>query len=76
MLGKLQHAGADIEIGEDWISLDMHGRRPRAVDVETSPYPGFPTDMQAQFMAMNAVAQGTSTIRENIFENRFDLGHL
>jgi len=49
----------------------MHGARPKATDVETSPYPGFPTDMQAQFMAMNAVADGTSTIRENIFENRF-----
>jgi UDP-N-acetylglucosamine 1-carboxyvinyltransferase len=71
VLEKLQHAGADIETGDDWISLDMHGRRPRAVDVETSPYPGFPTDMQAQFMAMNAVAEGTSSIRENIFENRF-----
>jgi UDP-N-acetylglucosamine 1-carboxyvinyltransferase len=71
VLEKLQHAGAVIETGEDWISLDMHGKRPRAVDVETTPYPGFPTDMQAQFMAMNAVAEGTSTIRENIFENRF-----
>ncbi|MEQ9451469.1 MAG: UDP-N-acetylglucosamine 1-carboxyvinyltransferase [Pseudomonadales bacterium] len=71
VLEKLQQAGALIETGPDWISLDMQGRRPRAVDIETSPYPGFPTDMQAQFMALNAVAEGTSTIRENIFENRF-----
>jgi UDP-N-acetylglucosamine 1-carboxyvinyltransferase len=71
VLEKLQLAGASIECGADWIELDMHGRRPRAVDIETSPYPGFPTDMQAQFMALNAVASGTATIRENIFENRF-----
>ncbi|MEM7081009.1 MAG: UDP-N-acetylglucosamine 1-carboxyvinyltransferase [Pseudomonadota bacterium] len=71
VLEKLQQAGADIGHGDDWIQLDMHGARPHAVDIETSPYPGFPTDMQAQFMAMNTVAQGTSTIRENIFENRF-----
>lgn len=71
VLEKLQHAGADISVGEDWIALDMGGGRPIAVDIETSPYPGFPTDMQAQFMAMNAIAVGTSTIRENIFENRF-----
>ena len=71
VLEKLQHAGADVQTGDDWISLDMHDRRPVAVDIETSPYPGFPTDMQAQFMAMNAVAEGTSSIRENIFENRF-----
>ena len=71
VLEKLQQAGADITTGEDWIELDMHGARPKAVDIETTPYPGFPTDMQAQFMAMNAVAEGTSTIVENIFENRF-----
>lgn len=71
VLDKLRQAGAEIECGADWVELDMHGRRPQAVDVETSPYPGFPTDMQAQFMALNAVAEGTSTIRENIFENRF-----
>ncbi|HBK19028.1 MAG TPA: UDP-N-acetylglucosamine 1-carboxyvinyltransferase, partial [Gammaproteobacteria bacterium] len=59
-------AGNDNKIG--W---DMGGARRRAVDIETSPYPGFPTDVQAQFMAMNAVAEGTSTIKENIFENRF-----
>ena len=71
VLEKLQMAGADIVVDGSNIKLDMAGRRPTAVDVETSPYPGFPTDMQAQIMAMNAVAEGTSTIRENIFENRF-----
>ncbi len=71
VLEKLSAAGAEITDDGDALSLDMGGRRPRAVDIETSPYPGFPTDMQAQFMAMNAVADGTSTIRENIFENRF-----
>ena len=71
VLEKLQHAGASLTTGDDWIELDMRGERPQAIDIETSPYPGFPTDMQAQFMAMNAVAEGTSTIRENIFENRF-----
>jgi len=68
---KLQEAGASIEIGDDWIELDMRGRRPRAVDIETSPYPGFPTDMQAQFCALNAIAEGVGTVTETIFENRF-----
>ncbi|MFP4251620.1 MAG: UDP-N-acetylglucosamine 1-carboxyvinyltransferase [Guyparkeria sp.] len=71
VLAKLEKAGAEIEVGEDWIRLDMHGRRPRAVDIRTAPHPGFPTDMQAQFVAMNAVAEGTSTVVETIFENRF-----
>jgi UDP-N-acetylglucosamine 1-carboxyvinyltransferase len=71
VLDKLREAGGDIEVGEDWISLDMHGRRPRSVDVHTAPYPAFPTDMQAQFTALNAVAQGVGTITENVFENRF-----
>ena len=71
MLEKLQQVGATIDVGTDWVALDMRGRRPTAVDIETSPYPGFPTDMQAQFMALNAVAIGTATIRETIFENRF-----
>lgn len=71
VLEKLSQAGAQISTGEDWIELDMHGKCPLAVDIETSPYPGFPTDMQAQFMALNTVAEGTSSIRENIFENRF-----
>jgi len=71
VIGKLREAGAKIETGEDWISLDMEGRRPKAVDVHTAPYPAFPTDMQAQFTALNAVAEGTSTITETVFENRF-----
>ena len=71
VLSKLSESGAQIETGEDWISLDMQGRRPRAVDVHTAPYPAFPTDMQAQFTALNAVAQGVGTITETVFENRF-----
>ena len=71
VLIKLAEAGADITTGEDWIELDMHGKRPRSVDVRTAPYPAFPTDMQAQFCAMNAVAEGIGTITETIFENRF-----
>jgi UDP-N-acetylglucosamine 1-carboxyvinyltransferase len=71
VLDKLREAGADIRTGKDWVELDMHGRRPRAVDIETAVYPGMPTDMQAQFLAMNAVADGDSTIVETIFENRF-----
>ncbi len=71
VIAKLREAGAEIELGEDWIRLDMQGRRPRAVDVHTMPYPAFPTDMQAQFTAMNAVAEGVSTITETVFENRF-----
>ena len=71
MLCKFEEAGASLKIGEDWVNLDMHGARPLAVDISTAPYPGFATDMQAQFMAVNAVAEGTSTIVENIFENRF-----
>ena len=71
VLDKLHQAGADIQVGDNWIELDMGGRRAKAVDIETSPYPGFPTDMQAQFMTLNAIAEGTATITENIFENRF-----
>jgi UDP-N-acetylglucosamine 1-carboxyvinyltransferase len=67
---KLEEAGADITMGEDWIALDMHGKRPKAVSLRTAPYPAFPTDMQSQFMAMNAVADGVSHITETIFENR------
>lgn len=68
---KLQEAGAEISTGNDFIEIDMHGRRPSAVDIRTTPYPGFPTDMQAQFCALNAVADGVGTIKETIFENRF-----
>ncbi len=71
VLHKLREAGAGIEVGEDWISLDMGGRRPRAVDVHTAPYPAFPTDMQAQFTALNAIAEGVGTVTETVFENRF-----
>ena len=67
---KLEEAGADIAHGDDWITLDMHGKRPKAVSLKTAPYPAFPTDMQSQFMAMNAVAEGVSHITETIFENR------
>jgi UDP-N-acetylglucosamine 1-carboxyvinyltransferase len=71
VLGKLEQAGAKLETGEDWIHLDMEGRRPKAVNITTAPYPSFPTDMQAQFMALNALAEGSATVVENIFENRF-----
>ncbi len=71
VLSKLQEAGAEITTGEDWIALDMHGKRPKAVSVRTAPYPAFPTDMQAQFIALNALAEGTGTVIETIFENRF-----
>jgi UDP-N-acetylglucosamine 1-carboxyvinyltransferase len=71
VLDKLRESGAEITVGDDWIELDMHGARPRAVDIETAVYPGFPTDMQAQYLAMNAVAEGDSRITETIFENRF-----
>ena len=71
VLDKLTAAGATIETGADWIALDMHGKRPRAVNIHTTPYPGFPTDMQAQFMAMNCIAEGVGTVVETVFENRF-----
>jgi UDP-N-acetylglucosamine 1-carboxyvinyltransferase len=71
VLQKLAEAGATITRGADWIELDMHGRRPAAVDIKTAPYPAFPTDMQAQFCALNSVADGAATITETIFENRF-----
>jgi UDP-N-acetylglucosamine 1-carboxyvinyltransferase len=68
---KLREAGAKVGIGDNWIEVDMRGRRPRSVDVRTAPYPAFPTDMQAQFAALNTVAEGVGTIIETIFENRF-----
>ena len=71
VLIKLSEAGAQIETGDDWISLDMQGKRPSSVDIRTSPYPAFPTDMQAQFCALDAVADGVGTITETVFENRF-----
>ncbi|HEC75377.1 MAG TPA: UDP-N-acetylglucosamine 1-carboxyvinyltransferase [Methylophaga aminisulfidivorans] len=71
VLLKLEEAGATIDVGEDWISLDMHGKRPKAVNIRTAPYPAFPTDMQAQFTALNSIAEGQATIVETVFENRF-----
>ncbi len=71
VLVKLREAGAEIETGDNWISLDMKGRRVKAVDITTAPYPAFPTDMQAQFTTLNAIADGTGTVEETVFENRF-----
>ena len=71
VLLKLKEAGADIAVGNDWITLDMHGKRPKAVNIRTAPYPAFPTDMQAQFTALNSVAEGSAMIAETVFENRF-----
>ena len=71
VLAKLEQVGAEIKLGRDWIELDMHGKRPQSVSLRTAPYPAFPTDMQAQFTALNAVAEGTGSITETVFENRF-----
>lgn len=71
VLSKLEQAGADIKVGDDWIELNMHGKRPKSVSLRTAPYPAFPTDMQAQFTALNAIADGTGSITETVFENRF-----
>jgi UDP-N-acetylglucosamine 1-carboxyvinyltransferase len=71
VLDKLVECGAEVSTGDDWIEMDMRGRRPRSVDVTTAPYPAFPTDMQAQFTALNAIADGTAVITETVFENRF-----
>jgi len=71
VIDKLTEAGAKITVDADSITLDMHGKRPKAVNISTAPHPGFPTDMQAQFMALNCVADGVSIISETIFENRF-----
>jgi UDP-N-acetylglucosamine 1-carboxyvinyltransferase len=71
VLIKLREAGALIRTGEDWIELDMQGRRPKAVNIHTAPYPAFPTDMQAQFTALNSIAEGVGTLSETVFENRF-----
>lgn len=75
VLLKLEEAGADIKIGDDWIELDMHGQRPKAVNLRTAPFPAFPTDMQAQLTAMNAVATGVGIVTETIFENRLIQTH-
>ncbi len=71
LIMKLREAGAEITFGEDWIELDMKGNRPRAVSLVTAPYPAFPTDLQAQIIALNSIAEGTATVKETIFENRF-----
>ena len=71
VIDKLREAGAQVDVTEDTITLDMLGNRPKAVNIRTAPYPGFPTDMQAQFTLLNMVANGTSIITETIFENRF-----
>jgi len=71
VLAKLEEAGAKITTGDDWIELDMEGKRAKAVSLKTAPYPGFPTDMQAQFLVLNCMAEGTSIVTETIFENRF-----
>jgi len=71
VLAKLTEAGATITTGDDWVALDMKGKRPKSVDIHTAPYPAFPTDMQAQFCSLNAVAEGVGTVRETVFENRF-----
>jgi UDP-N-acetylglucosamine 1-carboxyvinyltransferase len=71
VLAKLVEAGAKVGSGPDWVELDMGGRRPRSVDVRTAPYPAFPTDMQAQFAALDTIANGVGTVVETIFENRF-----
>ena len=71
VIGKLRESGASVESGDTWIEIDMRKRRPKAVDIRTAPYPAFPTDMQAQFAALNTVANGVGTIIETIFENRF-----
>ena len=71
VLSKLRDAGAAVTVGDDWVEVDMGGRRPMAVDIRTAPHPGFPTDMQAQFAALNTVAEGVGTVVETIFENRY-----
>jgi UDP-N-acetylglucosamine 1-carboxyvinyltransferase len=71
VIGKLQDAGARVDVGDSWIEVDMRGKRPQSIDIRTAPYPAFPTDMQAQFAALNTVANGVGTIIETIFENRF-----
>jgi UDP-N-acetylglucosamine 1-carboxyvinyltransferase len=75
VVAKLEEAGAEIHFGEDWIELNMHGKRPKAINLRTAPYPAFPTDMQAQFTALNAIAEGNSAVTETVFENRLIQTH-
>ena len=71
LIEKLKEAGAVVNLGEDWIELDMQGKRPKAISLVTAPYPAFPTDLQAQIIALNSIAEGTGTVKETVFENRF-----
>src|SRR5699024_1270641 len=71
IIAKLQEGGAKVSCGDDWVEVDMRGKRPQAVNLRTAPYPGFPTDMQAQFCTFNCAAEGVGTITETVFENRF-----
>jgi UDP-N-acetylglucosamine 1-carboxyvinyltransferase len=71
VLQKLKECGAVVEVGDDWIDVDMKGQRPHAVDINTAPHPAFPTDMQAQFCALNSIAEGVGVVNETVFENRF-----
>ena len=75
VLAKLEEAGAEVGVGDSWVEVDMRGRRPKAVNVTTAPYPAFPTDMQAQFTALNCIAEGVGVITETVFENRFMHAH-
>ena len=75
VLDKLREAGAIVIVGDDWVELDMQGRRPKAVSITTAPYPGFPTDMQAQFTALNTIAEGVGRVSETVFENRLIQTH-
>ena len=75
VLDKLRQAGAEVSHGETWIALDMHNKRPKAVSITTAPYPGFPTDMQAQFTALNTIAEGVGRVTETVFENRLIQTH-
>ena len=71
VISKLEKTGARFFTGEDWVSIEMRKERPLSVSLTTGPYPSFPTDMQAQFVALNSIAEGNSTVTETIFENRF-----
>ena len=71
ILGAIRESGAEVKCGQDWIEVDTHGKRPKAISIETDPYPGMPTDMQAQFMALNTIAEGNGSVIETVFENRF-----
>ena len=71
VISKLEQTGATISLGEDWVQIEMNNEKPEAISLTTGPYPSFPTDMQAQFVSLNAIAKGNSTVTETVFENRF-----